>query len=105
MSVLVSDCRRFVKSRVGDCWLPAIGLHSGRLTGDSGSLASCRSRRDPPPRAIPPLHASGAASIALSLVPPRGKAAGPVYRLTDIAISNWYLIRREQIRIRGAAAL
>ncbi|WP_375274695.1 SbcC/MukB-like Walker B domain-containing protein [Methylorubrum thiocyanatum] len=28
-----------------------------------------------------------------------------MYRLTDIAISNWYLIRREQIRIRGAAAL
>jgi energy-coupling factor transporter ATP-binding protein EcfA2 len=28
-----------------------------------------------------------------------------VYRLTDIVLSNWYLIRREQIRIRGAAAL
>ncbi|NEU13542.1 ATPase [Methylobacterium sp. BTF04] len=28
-----------------------------------------------------------------------------MYRLTDIALSNWYLIRREQIRIRGAAAL
>lgn len=28
-----------------------------------------------------------------------------VYRLTDIALSNWYLIRREQIRIRGATAL
>lgn len=28
-----------------------------------------------------------------------------VYRLTDIAISNWYLIRREQIRVRGATAL
>jgi energy-coupling factor transporter ATP-binding protein EcfA2 len=28
-----------------------------------------------------------------------------VYVLTDIAISNWYLIRREQIRLRGAAAL
>ncbi|UMY19172.1 ATPase [Methylobacterium organophilum] len=28
-----------------------------------------------------------------------------MYRLTDIALSNWYLIRREQIRIRGATAL
>lgn len=28
-----------------------------------------------------------------------------MYVLTDIAISNWYLIRREQIRLRGAAAL
>ena len=28
-----------------------------------------------------------------------------MYLLTDIALSNWYLIRREQIRIRGAAAL
>ncbi|KQP85556.1 ATPase [Methylobacterium sp. Leaf113] len=28
-----------------------------------------------------------------------------MYRLTDIVLSNWYLIRREQIRIRGAAAL
>ncbi|WP_375465753.1 ATP-binding protein, partial [uncultured Methylobacterium sp.] len=28
-----------------------------------------------------------------------------MYRLTDIALSNWYLVRREQIRIRGAAAL
>lgn len=35
---------------------------------------------------------------------PQG-AARPVYRLTDIVLSNWYLIRREQIRIRGAAAL
>ena len=28
-----------------------------------------------------------------------------MYLLTDIAISNWYLIRREQIRVRGATAL
>ncbi|MCE4224254.1 ATPase [Methylobacterium sp. C25] len=28
-----------------------------------------------------------------------------MYLLTDIALSNWYLIRRQQIRIRGAAAL
>ncbi|WP_375456384.1 SbcC/MukB-like Walker B domain-containing protein, partial [uncultured Methylobacterium sp.] len=28
-----------------------------------------------------------------------------MYRLTDIALSNWYLVRREQIRIRGATAL
>ncbi|GBU17360.1 MULTISPECIES: SbcC/MukB-like Walker B domain-containing protein [unclassified Methylobacterium] len=28
-----------------------------------------------------------------------------MYRLTDIALSNWYLIRTQQIRIRGAAAL
>ncbi|MBH0619394.1 AAA family ATPase, partial [Salmonella enterica] len=28
-----------------------------------------------------------------------------MYVLTDIALSNWYLIRREQIRLRGAAAL
>ena len=28
-----------------------------------------------------------------------------MYLLTDIALSNWYLIRREQIRIRGATAL
>ncbi|MDR7038779.1 energy-coupling factor transporter ATP-binding protein EcfA2 [Methylobacterium sp. BE186] len=28
-----------------------------------------------------------------------------MYLLTDIALSNWYLIRREQIRIRGASAL
>ena len=28
-----------------------------------------------------------------------------LYRLTDIALSNWYLIRHEQIRIRGASAL
>ena len=28
-----------------------------------------------------------------------------MYRLTDIVLSNWYLIRREQIRIRGATAL
>ncbi|MGV7029939.1 SbcC/MukB-like Walker B domain-containing protein [Methylobacterium symbioticum] len=28
-----------------------------------------------------------------------------MYRLTDIAIANWYLIRREQIRVRGATAL
>lgn len=35
------------------------------------------------------------------------RIAGPlgVYRLTDIVLSNWYLIRREQIRIRGATAL
>ena len=34
-----------------------------------------------------------------------GPSAPAVYRLTDIVLSNWYLIRREQIRIRGAAAL
>lgn len=28
-----------------------------------------------------------------------------LYLLTDIALSNWYLIRHEQIRIRGATAL
>ncbi len=28
-----------------------------------------------------------------------------MYLLTDIALSNWYLIRHEQIRIRGASAL
>jgi energy-coupling factor transporter ATP-binding protein EcfA2 len=61
---------------------------------------------DCPLRCGPPLlRERGAAFIALTLVQPRGQAAGPVYRLTDIAISNWYLIRREQIRIRGAAAL
>ena len=34
-----------------------------------------------------------------------GRGRKRVYLLTDIALSNWYLIRREQIRLRGASAL
>ncbi|WP_246692248.1 ATP-binding protein [Methylobacterium sp. WL1] len=39
------------------------------------------------------------------ILPTAARPPDIVYVLTDIAISNWYLIRREQIRLRGAAAL
>ncbi len=52
-----------------------------------------------------PSLASGLDSGQLVRLPKPAGGLHPLYLLTDISISNWYLIRREQIRIRGAAAL
>ena len=71
-----------------------------RGTARSPDIAPCEKEDD----GTIDLHRRAAPSMPWLRHFHRGLAR-PVYRLTDIALSNWYLIRREQIRIRGAAAL
>ncbi len=50
-------------------------------------------------------YAAESGQLDRSFTPSPARLTDIVYVLTDIALSNWYLIRREQIRLRGAAAL
>ena len=71
-----------------------------RGTARSPDIAPCEKEDD----GTIDLHRRAAPSMPWLRHFHRGLAR-PVYRLTDIALSNWYLIRREQIRDPGSGCL